>query len=117
MSYQCMICLCTKPIDRWYSCCIMCKDGYMCEECYIYIKNNDIELPSYFHRTISGTIYFRCSLNCLVNTTIYYYGANTEIEKKFINSQQNLLQFIYTKTALINYLYKDLINIVNEYIS
>lgn len=116
MSKQCVICLCTKTIDWCYPCCILCKDGYMCAECYIYIKNNDIELPIYFHRTISGPIYFRCSLNCLINTTIYYYGTNTEIEKKLINNQQNLLQSIHTNSALINYLYKDLINIVNEYI-
>ncbi len=115
MSSKCFICLESHPFNMH---CFGCAVSYICPDCNQYITyNKDIDLPIYFIRTSPYNFFFRCSQKCLIQSTINHFNSNnTLIEKNFIKYQKKLLKSIYITTTLNRFLYKDLVNIINEYI-
>ncbi len=120
---RCMICLDITDQDQWdykYECSIYNCKNVICLQCYDYMRLNagnvaDAAFPLHY----SWSLNFKCSLACLINTTIDKLDIiyiQTPLEQDFIKKQQKLLESIYATNALNNFLYKDLVNIINEYI-
>ncbi len=114
---QCMICLDTIYQYKWdykAKCSNNCEH-VMCIHCikYMYSNKQDTSFPSNYR----WGLLFRCSLDCLIRTAIKNLDSyQSDTEKDFIKKQQNLLESIYATNALNNFLYDDVINIINEYI-
>lgn len=117
---RCMICLNTTDRDQWdykYECSIYNCKNVICLQCYDYMRLNidDAAFPLHY----SWSLFFKCNLTCLINTTIDRLDneyIRTPLENDFIKKQKKLLESVYITNTLNNFLYKDVITVINEYI-
>src|SRR5688500_18684558 len=117
----CMICLETRMCTTYCYEDGVCQRGFRCAECRDCLNEHpDAAFPIYESKRLphESQFSYRCSLDCLIRTTINNLDSylQCDIENDFIKKQQKLLESIYATTTLNHFLYKDLINIINEYI-
>ncbi len=121
MSMQtCMICLETRMCEKYCYEDGICQRGFRCDDCRDCLKEHlDATFPICELKFPQRESYFycRCSLDCLIRIAIKNLDSyQFRIEKDFIKKQQKLLKSIYATNALNNFLYKDIIGVINEYI-